>query len=140
MENNIKEILEEILPNFNDKEKENVYKYSVSLSLANKQTYDLIKEKGIVLTKAKELKVLAIDPKTMLQALELAEKMDFLDAYKQDPTRLCQLVTNVIKRLAKLEAMGIPYKNEEGKFANFVFSERKFAEKMKSEGVMEGAE
>ena len=139
MENNIKEILEEILPNFSDREKENIYKYSVSISLAKKETYDLIKEKDIKITKAKELKILTIDPKTILQALELSEKMGFIDAYRQEPTRLCQMVTNVIKRLAKCEAMSIPYKNEEGKFSNFIFSERKFTKMMNEEETKRGA-
>lgn len=118
------EILKEASENFNKKNSDNIYKFTPSIAYASPGAYDILKRYGIKLTKPSQFIVLTQDPKTLLQILDLAEKMKFIDAYREDPKRLTQLVTNVIKRMAKCEAMHIPYRDEKGRVLSWLFSER----------------
>lgn len=124
------DIQKRLLPNLKEKDKSHQEKYAVSLALADERVVDILGQYGVVISKGSQFKVLTIDVKKITQALELSDKMGFLDAYKENPNRLCQLVTNVIKRMAKCDALGIVYKDAEGHFANFLFSERAFNAKL----------
>lgn len=117
---------EEVSKDFKARDKEQGFKFMTSYALASDGALDILNRYSIRLTKSSQGIVLTQDPKTLLQALDLAEKMKFIDAYREDPKRLTQLVTNVIKRMAKCDALGIPYKDENGRFSNFIFSERDF--------------
>lgn len=122
------ELRKSVTENFKDRDNAQVEKFMVSLALADPECVELLKKYNVELTKSSQFIVLTQDPKTLTQALELAQKMDFLNAYKADPKRLCQSVTHVIKRMSKCDAEGISYKKEDGRFENFIFSERKFNE------------
>ena len=77
-----------------------------------------------------ELILLTIDPKDMKRVLELASNMGFIKAFQDKPIRLRQTITNIIKRIAKCEAMGIKYIKEDGSFEDYLFLEKLFASKM----------
>lgn len=121
--------------NFKDRDKLQTEKFMVSLALGDSECLKILNSYGVVLTKSSQFIVLTQDAKTLTQELELAKKMDFLDAYKTDPKRLCQAVTNVIKRMAKCDAMGVSYKKEDGRFENFIFSERMFNARLTEVGI-----
>lgn len=125
---------EKVSSDFKARDKEQGYKFLTSYALANEGSLDILERYKIKLTKSSQGIVLTLDPKTLLQALDLSERMKFIDAYREDPKRLTQLVTNVIKRMAKCDALGIPYKDENGRFSNFLFSERGFNAHMISLG------
>lgn len=130
---NVIELQKSITQNFKDRDNAQVEKFMVSLALADPACVELLRKYNVELTKSSQFIVLTQDPKTLTQALELAQKMDFLNAYKADPKRLCQSVTHVIKRMSKCDAMGIPYKKEDGRFESFIFSERRFNEMLSAE-------
>ncbi|MDE6285248.1 MAG: hypothetical protein K2M17_05830 [Bacilli bacterium] len=128
------ELLEKTSEKFTKKNKDNAYKFSASIEYASPGADDILDRYGIVLTKPSQYIVLTQDPKTLLQILDLAEKMKFIDAYREDPKRLTQLVTNVIKRMAKCEALHIPYRDEKGRVFSWLFSERGYKAYMASIG------
>lgn len=125
---NVVNLYEKISKDFKERDKAQIEKFSVSLSMADPDSLKVLEEYGIKLVKSSQIIVLTQDPKTLTQALDLAEKMGFIEAYKEDPKRLCQLVTNIIKRMAKCDAIGEVYKDEKGRFAPYLFSERAFNE------------
>lgn len=131
MEKNVIEFMEDVTRDFKSRDKAVREKYMPVYQMAFEEpTHDesrsLLKKYGVEITKNSQVMLLCQDSKTVEQALELADKMGFIEAYKADPGRLCNLVTNVIKRMAKCDAVGITYKNDKGQFADFIFSERKF--------------
>ena len=131
-----KKIMEIVSPNFKDKDRAQLEKFLTSLSLANENTLEILQQYEVVLSKSSQLKVLTIDPKTITQTLELANKMSFIDAYKENPARLCQQVTAIISRMAKCDANGVSYKKEDGTFENFLFSKREFDQKLQSLNIL----
>ncbi|MEG1506882.1 MAG: hypothetical protein RR478_05240 [Bacilli bacterium] len=132
MENLMIDLQKKVVDGFKEKDKAQQEKFMVSISLADSKTYDLLLKSGINITKCSQFKVLTLDPKVVARELELGDKMGFLSAYKEDPTRLCQMDTNVIKRMAKCDALGITYKDESGNFEKYIFSEREFNKEMAS--------
>ncbi|MEG2028941.1 MAG: hypothetical protein RR050_03555 [Bacilli bacterium] len=130
MENAMIDLQKKVVSGFKEKDKAQQEKFMVSISLADPKTYELLLKSGINITKCSQFKVLTIDPKVIARELELGSKMGFLSAYQEDPSRLSQMDTNVIKRMAKCDALGVTYKDESGSFKNFIFSERKFNEEM----------
>ncbi|MBE6141126.1 MAG: hypothetical protein E7172_06350 [Firmicutes bacterium] len=125
------ELLKKINQTIDPKAKPHLEKFIVSLSLAYPENLKTLKNYDINITRGSQLKLLTIDPRTLLQALELSDKMGFIDAYKENPVRLCQAVSRVINRMAKCDANGVVYKDaESGKFGKFIFSERLFNDKL----------
>lgn len=137
MEKKIIDLCTNVSNNLKPRDKEQMPKFMASYSLADPDSLAVLEKYGIKITKSSQGIVLTQDPKTLTQALDLATKMGFVDAYKADPKRLCQLVTNVIKRMAKCDAIGENYKLENGGFANFLFSERAFNQHMATIGAQE---
>ena len=123
---NVINLYENVSKDFKQRDKDQIEKFFASLRMADPESLKVLESYGIKLVKSSQLIVLTQDPKTLTQALDLAEKMGFIDAYKEEPKRLCQLVTNIIKRMAKCDAIGEVYKDEKGRFAPYLFSERAF--------------
>lgn len=136
MENIIK-LSKNVTDGFKPRDLEQLEKFFASLSLADPVSLDILKRYKIDLTRCSQLIVLTQDPKELLQSLELAQKMGFINAYHENPRRLCQGVTNVIRRMSKCDAVGVPYKDAEGHFADFIFSERAFNKQMSSLNIEE---
>lgn len=120
-------IIEDITQDFKPRDKEHIAEFLPVYEMIDQESWEEVKKAGIVISKNSQLIALTQDAKTIKQTLDLAEKMGFLDAYKENPKRLTVLVSNVIKRMAKCDAIGIPYKTDEG-YANFLFSSRAFKE------------
>lgn len=133
------ELYNKVAANFKDRDKEQRDKFIYSWSLADPESLEVLNQYDVVLTRSSQGVVLTQEAMRLKQALELAEKMDFIGAYRDDPKRLTQPVTSIIKRMAKCDAMGAPYKNENGKFENFIFSSRGFNKKMIELGMNESS-
>ncbi len=136
MENieNLMEFKNEITKDFKDRDKDTIYKFLPTIKIAYEayadKSLEVLNKYGINLKKSSQLIVLTMDPKALTQTLELASKMGFIEAYKENPKRLTRLVTNVIKRISKCDAAHIPYKKQDGSYEDFLFSEIAFNKKL----------
>lgn len=126
MEQNVIALQKELEVNYKEQDKNQSYKFAVSLSLANPESLDVLKKHNVVIKKPCQTIVLLIDPVELERELKLAEEMGFIAAYQQNPRHLTQPVEMVIKRMAKAESVGVTYKNEKGTYASFLFSQRAF--------------
>lgn len=108
-----------------DNNKEQPEKFIQTLAFANEDNKKLLAEKNIKL-KPSEWIVLSIEPEILSKTIVRADEFGFLDAYIQNPGFLKQDVDAVIKRMAELEHLGIPYKSEKGKYQSYLFSQRGF--------------
>ena len=118
----VKSIYEEEKVGF-DASKEHPEKFLISLELANEENRTFLKKFGINL-KPSDWIVLSIDPELLKKTILRAQDLGFLEAYMQNPQFLKQDVDKIIKRIAELEHLGIPYKSEKGKYQSYLFSER----------------
>ena len=118
----VKSIYDEEKKGF-DVEKEKPEKFLISLELAEPENRVLLSENGINL-KPSEWIVLTIEPEILKKTVLRAKELGFLEAYQQTPSFLKQDVDAVIKRMAHLEHLGVPYKSEKGKYQSFLFSKR----------------
>ena len=121
------EFAKQISTNFKPRDKERIAENFPLYHLANPESYEVLVQNGIEIKKNSQVIVLTQEPKTLIQTLDLATKMNFKEAYQENPARLRYLVSDVIKRMAKCDAIGVPYKTDKG-FANFLFSEKLFKE------------
>lgn len=118
----VKSIYDEEKKGF-DVEKEKPEKFLISLELAEPENIDFLNDNGINL-KPSEWIVLTIEPEILKKTVLRAKELGFLEAYQQTPSFLKQDVDAVIKRMAHLEHLGVPYKSEKGKYQSFLFSKR----------------
>ena len=118
----VKSIYDEEKKGF-DVEKEKPEKFLISLELAEPENRVLLSDNGINL-KPSEWIVLTIEPEILKKTVLRAKELGFLEAYQQTPSFLKQDVDAVIKRMAHLEHLGVPYKSEKGKYQSFLFSKR----------------
>lgn len=108
-----------------DVNKEHPEKFLVSLLVAKDENRALLKEYDIKL-KPSDWMVLSIDSEVLRKTILRAKDLLFLDAYQSNPAYLKSDVDKVIKRMGELDSLGIPYKNENGKYLPYLFSERAF--------------
>lgn len=94
--------------------------------VVNPENLDLLDANGIELTPSEWL-VLGIDPKELEKNILRGKELGFLDAYIQNPAFLKPDANVIIQRMANLEHLGIPYKNEKGRYQSFLFSARGYA-------------
>ena len=126
MEKEFVELLPEITANFSEQKKEQVYKFLYSARVAYSETYNLLKERDIKLTGPEQFIVCTLEPRTMYQALLLYEQMGLIDFMKQNPSLLRNKVVSIMRRMAKCDAINVPYKDENGLVASFIFDGREF--------------
>lgn len=120
------DINEKITKNFKERDLNQREKFLYTSTLIDEDSLKVLEDHGITLTKNSQLITLVLDPKTLTQTLSLATEMGFVDAYKENPKRLTQLVKEVAKRVSQCNVLGIPLKNEQGKYEDFLFRERLF--------------
>lgn len=120
------EVLNATLPNFKEQDKGQAEKFGVSYSIADEDNLKTLEKYGVKIKKPSQVIVLAYtkDERDFDRDLKLAEEMGFIDAYRQNPRHLSQPVEEVIKRMSKAEALGMEYKDEKGRYAQFLFGER----------------
>lgn len=103
--------------------KEHPEKFIASLLFAKKENKALLDEYEIKL-KPCDWMVLAMDSEILKKTILRAKDLLFLDAYIQNPSFLKADVEGVIKRISEFDSLGIPYKNENGKYMSYLFSTR----------------
>lgn len=123
MENVLK--LYEELKNDYDNTKEHPEKFIQTLAFAEEDNKKILKEYSIKL-KPSQWIVLTIEPEILEKTILRGRDLGFLDAYIQNPAFLKQDVDAVIKRISELDSLSIPYKNSNGKYQSFLFSQRGF--------------
>ena len=126
MEQKVIDLTKRLEKNYKDQDKEQTYKFSASLVLANPESLDVLEKHNVTIKKPSQTIVLTIEPQELERQLKLAEEMGFIAAYQQNPRHLTQPIEMVIKRMAKSDAVGVTYKNEKGTYASFIFSQRAF--------------
>lgn len=126
------ELIPEISKNWSKQKKAQVEKFVSSASMANMETYNLLKEREIELTGPEQFIICTLDPRTMLQALLLEEKMDLLETIKKNPSILRNKVVSIMKRMAQCDAANINYRDEQtNEVASFILDGREFNKKIK---------
>lgn len=120
------DLKDKLVDNYKEKDVDNIYKFAVSYSESNMDSLNVLSNHGVNLSKPSQTIVLTIEPKELERQLKLAEEMGFIGAYKQNPRFITQPVEMVIKRMAKCDSIGVTYKNEDGVYASFIFSQRAF--------------
>ena len=100
-------------------------KFLVSLDKANDENFAIKEKYGLVL-RPKDWIILTIDPKELEKRLAQAKSLGFVKAYEQNPSFLKQKIEDVTKRMSTLDALGISYIDENGKYLQIVFSKRAF--------------
>lgn len=120
------DLKDKLVGNYKEKDVGNIYKFAVSYAESNQESLDVLSNHGVNLSKPSQTIVLTIEPKELERQLKLAEEMGFIGAYQQNPRFITQPVEMVIKRMAKCDSIGVTYKNEEGIYASFIFSQRAF--------------
>ena len=114
MEQKVIDLTKRLEKNYKDQDKEQTYKFSASLVLANPESLDVLEKHNVTIKKPSQTIVLTIEPQELERQLKLAEEMGFIAAYQQNPRHLTQPIEMVIKRMAKSDAVGVTYKNEKG--------------------------
>ncbi len=125
MEESLK-VFKEVTQPLDEKQLKNVDKHYGLLNFIDVDTKKVLEEYNINYSKSDELILLTIKAMDMRRTLELAKNMGFIEFFQERPERLRQSITNIIKRIAKCEAEGIPYDKDN----DFLFSEKLFNQKM----------
>ena len=91
------------------------------------QIVNYLTEKGIVIAKPSQQKVLASGFEFIKSQVEKMESIGELDAYIEDPVRInCK---SAYERLLYLKKIEQPYKNEDNKYSRILFSKKAFESK-----------
>lgn len=106
-----------------DLNKEHPEKFIGTLLVADEANYKFLNEQAIRI-KPNAWSVLSLPNMELQKRVLRAKELGFIDAYMQSAAFLKQDVDTVIKRMGQLEHLGIPYKNEKGKYLAYLFSER----------------
>lgn len=102
-------------------------KFMATLSLVSeeelKEILELLKEKGIRITKANEIKVLGNSIAELTKCFSILQEIHHEDIYKQDVNMLNKNVIDLHRMITYYEQNGIPYRNENGEYDLKMFSE-----------------
>lgn len=126
MEKEFVELLPEITKDWSEQKSAQTYKFAFSAKVAFLETYKLLQEKDIKLSGPEQFIICTLEPRTMYQALLLYEQMGLIDFMKQNPSLLRNKVVSIMRRMAKCDALNVPYKDEKGNVAAFIFDGREF--------------
>ena len=122
----MKEKIELITKNFDEKEKKKLVKFMPSLALSTlEELNDLLKlleQNGILITKASQIKVTLNTIEEIQNKFSVMDQIGEKDFFQEDPTRINLNAIDVYKRLTYCKQNNIPYKNEDGSYKNFLCS------------------
>lgn len=122
----MKEKIELITKNFDEKEKKKLVKFMPSLALSTlEELNDLLKlleQNGILITKASQIKVTLNTIEEIQNKFSVMDQIGEKDFFQEDPTRINLNAIDVYKRLTYCKQNNIPYKNEDGSYKKFLCS------------------
>ena len=114
------EIIDKLsLLNLSEKEQKKAKeKFMATLSLVSEEEIrdilNLLSSKGIYITKANEIKILANSKEEILKKFSILEEIHEEDIYKEDPLRINKNVIDIYKKIKYCIQNGIAYKWEVG--------------------------
>ena len=104
-----------------EKNAKNIPNFLGTLGIMETNNLEILENYGIVIRRCRELKILTIDSLELKHTLEVAKNMRFIEAYKQNPCRLCFPSEYVIKIMSYCDAHRIPY-IKDGIYNDFLFN------------------
>ena len=116
------EFLKTLKNNFSEKER--IEDFLASATDFDENNIKLLEDNGIHISKASQLIVLQMDNEELDRNIKRAKELGFDDAYRQNPRNVIRDANIVARRIAESEANNIPWKNEEGKISQHLFSNR----------------
>lgn len=138
------EIIDKLsLLNLSEKEEKKAReKFMATLSLISedeiRDILDLLNSKGIRITKANEIKILANSKEEILKKFSILEEIHEEDIYKEDPLRINKNVIDIYKKIKYCIQNGIEYKNQDEKgykYNKALFNEQLWAQLIASQNV-----
>lgn len=117
-----------------DEKKKVLEKFLTTLALVDEneliKRMDFLKKKGIFITKAREIKVLANPVEELSKKFSILEELGETDIYRQDVTMINKNVIDVYRRIKYCIQIGLPYKKEDGSYEPFLFSDIEWQKKI----------
>lgn len=102
-------------------------KFLATLALINveelRNLLDFLKERGIYIKNAREIKVLANSKEEILKKYSILEEIKEVGLYISDPSKINCNVIEVYKKIQYCKQINIPYKKEDGTYEKFLFNE-----------------
>lgn len=89
-----------------------------------KEKMGYLTSKGIAITKPSQVKVFSLPLDFIKSQVEQAEKLDLLDMFISDPTRISS--TELFKRLSYVMSLNETLKDEKGKYSKILFNKKEF--------------
>ncbi len=117
------ELYNKLKPNI-DLNKEHPEKFLPSLVVADDTNIDLLADNGFKINKPSQFIVYDCDKEFLNKNITQSNALGLKDAYIQNPRHLTRSIDDISRKVSKFEAMGIPYKNEKGKYQSYLFSNR----------------
>lgn len=98
-------------------------KFLASVAFLSTDTLKYLNEQGIVIKRAKDIKVATNSQEEVAKKLSILGEIHETQIYEQDPGKLNYNVIDIYKKIQYCKQIGIPYKKEDGTYESFLFSE-----------------
>lgn len=98
-----------------------------------REELEFLESKGVKITKAREVKVLAEPVANLVKKFSILGEIHEEDLYVQDPSQIVKNAIDIYKKIQYCKQVGKVYKNEEGKYSNFLFSEKSWNNEINKE-------
>lgn len=122
----MKEKIELITKDFEEKEKKKLEKFMPSLALCSedelKSIVSFLNKKKVTITKASQIKVIANTLEELQNKFSVVEQAGASRIFAEDPNRLNSNVIDIYKRLTYCKQNNIEFQNEDGTYKEFLFS------------------
>lgn len=112
------------LKNNIDLNKEHPEKFLASLVVADESNVNLLHENDINVNKPSQFIVYDSESKDLEKNIKQSKALQLDGVYTQNPRNLTRGIDEISRRVSKFEALGIPYKNDKGKYQSYLFSNR----------------
>lgn len=122
----MKEKIEIITKDFEEKEKKKLDKFMASLALCTeeelKNIVSFLNKKKVSITKASQIKVIANTLEELQNKFSVVEQAGASKIFEEDPNRLNSNVIDIYKRITYCKQNNIEFQNEDGSYKEFLFS------------------
>lgn len=122
----MKEKIELVTKDFDEKEKKKITKFMSSLTFSTLEELDdlleLLEQNRILINKANQLKVLVNTVDEVQNKFSVIEQIGEKEFFKEDPNRINLNAIDVYKRITYCKQNNIAYKNEDGTYKDFLCS------------------
>lgn len=102
-------------------------KYLVTFALISsgdlKAVVQFLESQNVVITRAREIKILAIPKEEMVKKFGILAEVHETDIYVQNPSRICCNALDIYKKIKYCKQVGKEYRKPDGKYEDFLFNE-----------------